>query len=76
MDVVDVAERLMAEFEDRLGLDVITGVVNQCRRELSEGPAGAVPELVEQRSRERLLDAVRQAAVPRPRAPRGLRHPV
>jgi hypothetical protein len=28
VDVIDVTERLMAEFEDRLGLQVISGVVN------------------------------------------------
>jgi hypothetical protein len=68
VDVVDVAERLMAEFEDRLGLHVISGVVNQCRRELGGSAGAALPELLEQQSRERLLEVVR-TAVPAPRTP-------
>jgi hypothetical protein len=57
MDVIDVTERLMAEFEDRLHLDVITGIVHDCRRDLDASPAAALPELVERLARQRLLDA-------------------
>lgn len=75
MDVIDVTERLMAEFEDRLGLEVISGVVNGCRRDLSGTPSGALPELVERLARQRLGDAV-AALVPVPRPePRVIRLP-
>ena len=59
MDVVDVTERLMAEFEDRLELDVISRVVNRCRRELAATTPEARAEDVEQRARRMLLEAVR-----------------
>ena len=65
MDVIDVTERLMAEFEDRLGLQVISGVVNTCRRDLQGTPSGPMPELLERLARQRLLDLV--GAVPQPR---------
>lgn len=70
MDVIDVTERLMAEFEDRLGLNVITGVVNRCRRDLDGTPTGPLPELLERLARQRLLDAVERTAVPLPRPAR------
>ena len=69
MDVVDVTERLMAEFEDRLGLDVISGVVNGARRDLAGTPAGALPELVERLSRQRLQDTI-EGLLPVPRSER------
>lgn len=56
MSVVDVTERLMAEFEHRLSLGQITEVVRGCRRDLDAGAAGASPELVERLARQRLLD--------------------
>ncbi len=65
MDVIDVTERLMAEFEDRLGLQVISGVVSACRRDLQGTPSGPMPELLERLARQRLLDLV--GAVPQPR---------
>ena len=67
MDVIDVTERLMAEFEDRLGLQVITGVVNACRRDLQGTPSGPMPELLERLARQRLLDVVGALPVPQPR---------
>lgn len=75
MDVVDVTERLMAEFEDRLGLAVISRVVNGARRDLAGTPAGALPELVERLARQRLQDALEEL-LPAPRtAPRVVRLP-
>lgn len=67
MDVIDVTERLMAEFEDRLGLQVISGVVNSCRRDLQGTPSGPMPELLERLARQRLLDVV--VSLPQPRPP-------
>ncbi len=75
MDVVDVAERLMAEFEDRLGLDVISKVVNSCRRDLNCAPAGALPELVDRLARQRLLHALALSPVPLPRPMKVLPRP-
>jgi len=46
VDVVDVTERLMDEFENQLGLDLITRVVTQCRHDLHGAPTGALPELL------------------------------
>jgi len=66
VDVIDVTERLMAEFEDRLQLQIISGVVNACRRDLQGTPAGPMPELLERLARQRLLDLV-AAPVPSPR---------
>ena len=68
MDVIDVTERLMAEFEDRLELQVISGVVNACRRDLQGTPSGPMPELLERLARQRLLDVVGASLpVPQPR---------
>ena len=64
-DAVDVTERLMAEFEHRLGLDQITRIVTGCRRDLVDTPPGPLPELLERLARQRLLDVA--AAVPQPR---------
>lgn len=70
MDVVDVTERLMAEFEDRLALNVISQVVNRSRRDLEGTALGSLPEQVERLARQRLLEA---AQVPRQRSSAGLR---
>ena len=67
MDVVDVTERLMAEFEDRLGLQIISGVVNSCRRDLQGTPTGPMPELLERLARQRLLDVAAAMPAPQPR---------
>ena len=67
MDVIDVTERLMAEFEDRLGLERITAVVNGCRRDLGAIPETALPELVERLARQRLVELL-DLPVPPPRA--------
>lgn len=67
MDVVDVTERLMAEFEDRLELNVISRVVTGSRRDLEGTADGGSPQEVERLARQRLLDTAR---VPRPRSPR------
>ncbi len=68
MDVVDVTERLMAEFEDRLGLDQISEVVRVCRKDLAGTPDEALPELVERLARQRLLDRTSRAGDRRPPA--------
>ena len=69
MDVIDVTERLMAEFEDRLGLQLVSGVVSACRRDLQGTPSGPMPELLERLARQRLTDLAegRDGAVPQPR---------
>ena len=73
MDVIDVTERLMAEFEDRLALNAITAVVSSCRRDLQGTPTGPLPELLERLARQRLLDLL-ASAVPQPR-PSALQSP-
>jgi len=69
VDVVDVTERLMAEFEDRLGLDLISRIVTVCRRDLANKPEGDLPELVERLARQRLLAAMQPSPLPGPRPP-------
>lgn len=54
--VADVAERLMAEFEGRLNLDVITAVVRQAARDVAGVHPLARDEMVERAARQRLLD--------------------
>ncbi len=74
MDVVDVTERLMAEFEDRLPLNVISGVVNACRHDLQGTPSGPLPELLDRLARQRLADlmvAPYPSSVPSPRPSSG-----
>jgi len=43
VDVVDVTERLMSEFDNQLGLDLITRVVTQCRHDLHGAPPVPCP---------------------------------
>lgn len=69
MDVVDVTEQLMAEFEDRLGLEVISRVVNGCRRDLDCISALALPEMLERLARQRLLDVLTLSLSPVPTGP-------
>lgn len=76
MDVVDVTERMMAEFEGRLPLNVISKVVNGCRRDLRGTAATALPELLERLARQRLLDLLDRPGVPTPRNPRATQAPV
>jgi hypothetical protein len=66
VNVVDVTERLMAEFEGRLGLDLVWPVVHGCRRDLDGTPVGALPELVERLARQRLIDTLEPLAGPGP----------
>ena len=66
MDVIDVSERLMAEFEDRLPLELISRVVRDCRRDLDCTPAGALPEMLERLARQRLLGSTELSAPPQP----------
>ena len=66
MDVADVVERLMPEFDGRLGLECVSQAVLACRRDLAGSPAGALPELLERLARQRLLDVLR---VPVPAGP-------
>ncbi len=54
--VADVIEQLMAEFEDRFELPVISRTVLGCRADLDCSPATALPELIERLARQRLLD--------------------
>jgi hypothetical protein len=61
--LADVSERLMAEFEDRLALDVISRVVQGCRADLDCSSPAALPELVDRLARQRLLDAAVAAGV-------------
>lgn len=53
--IADIAERLMGEFGDRLDLDVISGIVLDCR----DGLAGSPAELVERQARQRLRRSAR-----------------
>lgn len=55
----------MAEFEDRLSLGLISGVVVSAWHELSGVPETALPELVERLARQRLLDAPLEPAASR-----------
>ena len=66
MDVVDVTERLRAEFEGRLGLNLVWPVVHGCRRDLDGTPVGALPEFVERLARQRLIDTLESLAGPGP----------
>lgn len=52
----DIVERLLGEFDPRLSLAEISGVVHQCRQQLhGQGTSlGALPELLERLARERL----------------------
>lgn len=71
MDVVDVTERLMAEFEDRLDLALIAQVVRSCEHEVADAGQAPSPELVEQLAHRRLLERL----VPAPRRGAGDPHP-
>ncbi len=57
--VADIAERLMAEFEGRLSLQLVSGVVREAARDLVGTPAGAWDEMVERCARQRLMDLSR-----------------
>ena len=50
----DTVERLFTEFGSRVSLPVITGVVRECRGQLSCSPEAAMPELLERLARQRL----------------------
>jgi len=63
--VVDVVERLMAEFEDRLDLHDIAAVVLGCRDDLDCSPPGALPELIERLAHQRLPGSRAPAATRR-----------
>jgi hypothetical protein len=76
VDVIDVTERLMAEFEDRLDLSVISRVVSGCRRDLEGTPAGPMPELLERLARQRLLDVAGESRAKRQRSDADLSHSV
>lgn len=54
--VADIAERLMAEFEGRLSLDVVTAVVLQVAHDVAGVHPQAREEMVERAARQRLLD--------------------
>jgi hypothetical protein len=59
--LVDVVERLMHEFEHRLPLDYVSGVVLGCQRDISGTSAGALPEMLERLARQRLVAAAGNA---------------
>ena len=69
VDIVDVTERLMAEFENQLGLDLITRIVTQCRHDLHGAPTGALPELLEQAAHQRLLTLLNSPPLTNPHPP-------
>jgi hypothetical protein len=58
--IVDVTERLFAEFEPRLPLTTIVAVVRECRHELDTAPSPALPELIERLAQQRLTDLAAQ----------------
>lgn len=55
--VADVTERLMAKFEGRLALSVVSAPVRAADRDLIGSPAGARSEMLERCARQRRLDA-------------------
>lgn len=59
----DTVERLFTEFEGQLSLPVITGVVRECRGQLSCSPEAAMPELLERLARQRLRAGLRPPAM-------------
>ena len=71
MDVADAVERLIAEFQGRLGPECVSKAVLACRRDLTGAPAQALPELLERLARQRLLDVLPALATagPQPGAP-------
>ncbi len=70
LTVADVTERLMAEFEGRLGLAVIAQVVRDCRASVHVEGSQPPHEQLEIMARRRLLDQPTAADVPAPRTPR------
>lgn len=54
--LVDVTERLMAEFDGAVQVDDVARVVRASRENLAGSPPGAMPELVERLARQRLRD--------------------
>lgn len=50
----DIVERLFRQFEDRLPLRDIVGVVKESREHLRGSPIGALPELTERLAFQRL----------------------
>lgn len=52
--VESAVRRLAAEFGARVGPQLVSSVVGDCRRELGGSPIGALPELVERLARYRL----------------------
>ena len=73
--LADFAERLMAEFEGQIGLDVVSRVVRDCVRDLAAVPVEALPELVERCARQRLTERAGGAAASPAGPPRGGRLP-
>jgi PAS domain-containing protein len=53
--IADLTVRLFAEFSPLLPLDTVLEIVRQCCRDLDTTPEAALPELVEQLARQRLL---------------------
>lgn len=62
VDLSATTQRLMREFEGRIGLPTISRVVRDCARDLTAAPAGAQPELVERSARQRLTDQASRTA--------------
>ncbi|MFC5995895.1 three-helix bundle dimerization domain-containing protein [Pseudonocardia hispaniensis] len=62
--LADVTERLLAEFESRLDLAMISRTVLACRHDLHGEPVDTLAELIERRARQRLLQAVEADANP------------
>jgi hypothetical protein len=52
----DIALRLYTEFHDRHSLDQIQTAVADAEHDLTGTPPGALPELIERLTRQRLID--------------------
>jgi hypothetical protein len=52
----DMVERLFRDYESSHSLAEIVDVAQQARRDLSDAPPGAQPELIERLARQRLAD--------------------
>lgn len=61
-----LTERLLADFEHRHRLSVITRVIRDCRTQLADVNPSALPELLERLARQRLSDLAPTTTAPNP----------
>jgi hypothetical protein len=54
--LVEVVERVYAEFADRATLAEVLAVIGRCRTDLDTPSVAALPEMVERLARQRLAD--------------------